>query len=107
MSVSIQQIQSGIARFVENEIAKKATGFKKFAIYFILPQIVGKIGEFSNSDMFKAFLDSNGNVKIDDLYNMAKDAIRRSGQFELYGIIFNENDVDSLYSYIKEVNYAN
>ena len=103
MIVTIQQVQTGVAKYIENEIAKKATGFKKFSIYFIMPQIVSKIASIgaSDNDMVKIYLDENGNVKLDDLYATAKDAIRRSGQFELYGIIFNENDVDSVYSYIK------
>ena len=103
MIVTVQQIQLGIAKYVENEIAKKATGFKKFAIYFILPQLTNKVTQIVNSDniMDKTFLDDNNNIKLDELYAMAKEAIRKSGQFELYGIIFNETDVDSLYSYIK------
>ena len=103
MNVTIQQLQLGISRFVENEIAKKATGFKKFAIYFIIPQIANKVSELVKSDniMIKSFLDESGNIKLDSLYNMAKEAIHKSGQFELYGIIFNETDIDSLYSYIK------
>lgn len=103
MIVTVQQVQLGIAKYVENEIAKKATGFKKFAIYFILPQLTNKVTQIVNSDniMVKTFLDDNNNIKLDELYAMAKEAIRKSGQFELYGIIFNETDVDSLYSYIK------
>ena len=37
---------------------------------------------------------------IDEVYNMAKQAVRKSGQFSLYGVILNESDIDKLYSYI-------
>ena len=35
MIVNLEQVQTGIAHFVEKEIAPKATGFRKFGIYFI------------------------------------------------------------------------
>ena len=39
MVVSIDQIKNGIKEFVDKEIGSKATGFKKFGIYFMLPSI--------------------------------------------------------------------
>ena len=103
MVASINQIQNGISHFIENEIANKAVGVKKFGVYFMLPMVDKYVVLYSNKlrsilpDMF----DENGNVKIDDIYGNAKTAIQKSGQFEFVGIIFNENDVDKLYSYIK------
>lgn len=40
-------------------------------------------------------------VDLDQLYNRSKTAIAKSGQIELAGIIFNETDIDKLYSYIR------
>jgi hypothetical protein len=40
-------------------------------------------------------------INVDALYNYAKDAIQKSGQFETMGIIFTENDIDKLYSIIR------
>ena len=97
--VTVEQIQMGLNRYVEEEIAKKATGFNKFAVYFALPSINKKIPQLINN--FKDFFDENGNINLDEIYNNAKSAISRSGQFSLYGIIFNETDIDKLYSYIK------
>lgn len=97
--VNIEQIQMGLNRYVEEEIAKKATGFNKFAVYFALPSINKKIPQLINN--FKDFFDENGNINLDEIYNNAKSAISKSGQFSLYGIIFNETDIDKLYSYIK------
>ena len=105
MIVNVQQIQNGVMKYVENEIANKAVGFNKFAVYFILPKIsnqtVELINQYKDNIMTKDYFDENGNVKIDELYNAAKTAISRSGQFTFYGIIFNEPDVDKLYSYIR------
>ena len=105
MMVNIQQIERGIQRYVEMEIAQKAVGFSKFATYFIIPQIPKKVEELFSKHkdgiLFKDFLDENANVDLDSIYNSAKSAVQRSGQFELFGIIFTETDIDKLYDYIK------
>ena len=103
--VTIQQLQTGVANYVEQEIAQKAIGLKKFIVYMLLPQITNKVStlvdQYKHNDMFVEFFDENGNVKLDLLYQTAKTAINKSGQIEYAGIIFNETDVDKLYTYIK------
>jgi actin-related protein len=49
----------------------------------------------------KDYFDENGNIHLDEVYNTAKTAIRKSGQIQMFGIIFSESDVDKLYSFIK------
>ena len=105
MIVTVEQIQNAIVRFVDMEIGAKATGFNKFAIYFMLPKIsktaTELITQYKDNAMFKDYFDETGNVKVDDLYNAAKAAIAKSGQFTAYGLIFNEADIDKLYEYIR------
>ena len=104
MIVNTQQIQVGITNYIENELAKKAPGFTKFAIYFMLPSIISKtnnmLANFKENEFTKEFFDEKGNIKIDEVYNSAKQAIVKSGQIVVYGIIFNESDIDKLYNYI-------
>ena len=101
--VNLEQIQMGILGFVEKEIASKATGFKKFGIYFMLPTIKKSVVDYlvKMKSFMPDLFDENSNVDLDQFYNLAKDAIKKSGQFEFMGIIFNETDIDKLYSYIK------
>ena len=103
MMVNVEQVQMGVINFIEREIASKATGFKKFGVYFLIPTIKGKVANYLTQ--IKGFMpdlfDENGNVNLDEFYNTGKEAIKKSGQFEFMGIIFNETDVDKLYSYIK------
>lgn len=105
MFVNTEQIKIGVNNFIENELGKKATGFNKFAVYFMMPIIDKKIesyvNSFSQNELIKDMFDENGNVDLDRVYNMGKDAIRKSGQFQLYGIIFTETDIDKLYSSIR------
>ena len=106
MFVNTEQVQLGVTNYIENEIAKKAVGANKFFIYFAMPivnkKIVQYINDFSANKLTQDLFDENKNVDIDMVYNMAKKAISKSGQFVLYGIIFNENDIDKIYTYIKQ-----
>ena len=105
MFVNTEQVQVGVSNFIENEIAKKATGVNKFIVYFAIPivnkKIVDYINSFSKNKFTKDMFDENNNIDLDLVYNMSKDAVKKSGQFVLCGIIFNETDIDKIYTYIK------
>lgn len=103
MMVNLEQIQMGILEFVEKEIASKAVGFKKFTIYFFMGSIKRTIANYllKLKEFIPDLFDENSDVDVDKFYSLAKDAIKKSGQFEFMGIIFNETDIDKLYSYIK------
>ena len=105
MVVTVQQIQNGLINYIEQEIAQKAVGLKKFMVYMLIPQLTNKVPtllqQYHQNPIFMDFFDENGNVHLDSLYQTAKIAITKSGQIEYAGIIFNETDIDKLYSYIK------
>ena len=105
MLVTIQQIQIGATNFIEKEIASKAVGFQKFATYFMLPKINKAISDYivriKENPMAKDFFSENGSVDLDEVYNLSKQAIQKSGQFTVYGVILGETDIDKMYEYIK------
>ena len=103
MVVNIEQVQMGVANFVDREIGAKATGVKKFGVYFLMPTISKSVKDylFKLKGFMPDLFDENNNIELDKIYGMAKEAIKKSGQFEFMGIIFNETDIDKLYSYIK------
>lgn len=105
MYVSIEQVKIGTVNFIENEIASKAVGVQKFMTYFAIPIISSKIESYANSfkgnTFVKDFFDECGNINLDDLYNVSKQSIRKSGQFSIYGVILGESDIDSIYNYIR------
>lgn len=107
MFVNTEQIQVGIMNFIENEIAQKAVGANKFMVYFAMPVVAKKVQNyidvFSQNEFTKDMFDENKNIDIDIVYNMAKDAIKKSGKFVFYGIVFDEMDIEKLYAYIKKV----
>ena len=89
MMVNLEQVQTGVANFVDREIGAKAVGVKKFGVYFLIPTIKKTVGNylFKIKEFMPDLFDENNNVDLDKFYNMSKDAIRRSGQFEFMGII--------------------
>lgn len=107
MFVSTEQLQIGVTNFIEAEIAKKATGTTKFLTYLAIPVVNKKVAyymdSFFNSEFTKDMFDEERNIDIDLLYNMSKEAIRKSGQVVAYGIVFNETDIDKLYNYIAQI----
>ena len=105
MFVNKDQIQNGIVKYINTEIGSKATGVTKFATYFAMPIVLKKANQFidgfSTNELTKELFDENKNLNIDEVYNMGKQAIQKSGQFTYMGMIFNETDLDKLYNYIK------
>ena len=107
MYVTIDQVKNGAVSFVEREIAAKAVGFQKFMTYMALPFIGDAVVNYANTyrenAMTAKLFNENGEVNIEELYNMAKAAVRKSGQFTVYGVILGETDIDKIYNYIRGI----
>ena len=104
MKVNIEQAQRAIETYFNQEILSKAIGFKKFTTALAYGMFKDKISklliDLANNDLIKMteVVDDNQLIDIDLLYRRAKEAIQRSGQFEVMRIIFTESDIDKLYS---------
>lgn len=107
MKVNTEQLQRAIMQFFDSEIVAKATGFKKFTMGLIAelyrPKINNIISALTNNTLVKMsdIVDENGLIDVDHLYNAAKESIKKSGQFIVFDIIFNETDIDKLYNIIQ------
>lgn len=107
MKINVDQLQRAIEIYFNQEVLSKAVGFKKFTTALMFNMYKPKLGNIINAlaenslvkmaDLF----DEQRFINVDALYNYAKDAIQKSGQFETMGIIFTENDIDKLYSIIR------
>lgn len=106
MIVTVEQVKLGAANYISQEVWKRATGFKK-CLYWIASELAPEYVQYwvdkaySDPVMLKKFFDESGNVRLDEVYGLAKRSVENSGQFLAFGLIFNETDVDRLYSYIK------
>ena len=68
MIVNTDQIRIGVKKFIESEIAQKATGLTKFMIYFTLPSIDASVVNYLNQArgnfLFEDMFDEAGNVVL-------------------------------------------
>lgn len=102
--ITIEQLQAGVVKYIEQEVASKAVGIQKFMAYFIIPSVPGKVLELINRyrAIASLYMDENGNIKIEEAYKAAREAMEKTLQFEAFGLTFNAADVDALYKYIRE-----
>lgn len=104
MKLNTDQLQRAVIEYFNQEILSKAAGWKKFSTALLFNMYNTKLPELiialANNPLIKltGIIDENNRVDLEALYTYAKDAIQKSGQFELMGIIFTESDVDKLYS---------
>jgi hypothetical protein len=109
MVVNTDQIRVGVKKYIENELAHKATGVTKFMIYFIMPSMDKKVLDYivkmQDNEMFEDMFDDNKNMHLDKVYDRALFAVEKLGNkllLEKYGISMDRGDVEKLYSYIRE-----
>ena len=104
MKINIEQLQRAVTEYFNQEILSKASGWKKFSTDFAFnlykPKLIDLINTLAENPLIKitGVIDENHFIDIETLYTHAKNAIQRSGQFTLMGIIFTETDLDKLYS---------
>ena len=109
MLVNTDQIRIGVKKFIENELAHKATGVTKFMIYFMMPgmdkKVLDYIVKMQDNDMFEEMFDENKNLYLDKVYDRALFAVDKVGNkvlLEKYGIALDRSDLEKIYSYIRE-----
>lgn len=107
MQVAIQQAEMAIMEYIEQEIARKATGVTKFATYFMIGAMQGKVSKIISSlqsnpivGMLEVFTE-DGHIHLDNVYSWAKTAMEKSGAVTVSGITFNSQDIDKLYETMK------
>ena len=108
MIVTIEQINAGIIKFVDSQIIPKANDIGKLTIIFVAGSIPNKvanmISQFKATGMIDDLFDENGNIKLDDAYKRAKEAMSKVGKVMIPGIRYNvdSEDIDILYNLIKQ-----
>lgn len=107
MTVTIEQVQAGLIRYIDAELAPKAIGIAKFGIYFMAPSIpkmvTQKISEARQSGVFAEMFDENGNIELDEVYKRAQEAIKHSGKVLIKSLNYfaDAADIEALYTAIK------
>lgn len=103
--VTIDQILNGITAYYEKEIAQKASGIGQFAAYFFLPSISNvvqeKISMLRNSPLGAGIINSDGLIDVEAARDRAITAMQHCGSVDVMGFRLNQNDVETLYDYIR------
>jgi hypothetical protein len=99
----------GVKKFVENELAHKATGLTKFMIFFVMPSIdktvVGYMNKMQDNELFEDLFDENKCLHLDKMYDRAIFAVEKSGNkilIDKFGIALDRGDIEKIYSYVRE-----
>lgn len=105
MTVTVEQLKSGIRKFVENEIAYKATGLTKFLTFFMLPSLDKEINsmvlKIKEVSVFDEFFTPEGNILLDEVYSRAMQAVDKSGNIVIdkFQLSLNKGDLEKIYHY--------
>ena len=75
---------------IANEQEREQKQLKNFVVYV-------------SARIKKNYDNKSFNINLDELYNDAKNAAKKTGKFNLSGIIFSEDDFVKMYDYIKNV----
>jgi hypothetical protein len=105
MTVTVDQLKSGIKKFVENEIAYKATGLTKFLTFFMLPsldkEVSSMVDKAKEVSIFSEFFTPEGNIFLDEVYSRAIQAVDKSGKIviEKFQLALDKGDLEKIYHY--------
>lgn len=106
MTASIQQVEIGINRYVNEELARKKTGTSKFTIHFVAglvaPHLTKTLISLQQVPLIgESLFDENGNVNLTALSDAARGALEKSNnRLTAFGFVFDQTDIDKLIDYI-------
>jgi hypothetical protein len=107
MIVSAEKLHKAIITFFEEEVAAKATGFTKFATYFLISSLYNHpektVGAILDNPLIKMtnIVSEEGHINADDLYSAARSAMEKTQSVTLAGITFGVPDVDHIYTILQ------
>lgn len=107
--MKIPEIEIVVGKYIKNEVIPHIPStLTKFMVATGAALAIGKGETLINKHipMLKAIgvMNEEGDVDVDKLYNAARDGLTMSGGIvQFQGMIFNQTDIDKLYSMLKEV----
>lgn len=103
--MELKHVQAGIVAYLERELIPKAdfkTQFKLWAGIAFANVKVEKLYQENLSKLVSmGIVDGQGNIDIETMYQCLKFAMKKTGKYQIGDIIFNEEDIDKIYEYIK------
>lgn len=107
MIITRDQLHNALLTYVEEDIARKACGFHKFASYFLITSLANHpektVGVILDNPLIKMtdIVNPDGTIKADELYSAARSAMERSVSVTIAGITFTTPDIDKIYTILQ------
>ena len=105
MRLALSNISDVIAAYLDEELLPKGTPLQKWTTTFIGAAIAKQVQSFveSNKEKFEfiSILDKDG-IDIEGVRDLAIEAFTKSGPVEMSGIVFNKDDVPTIYNIAKK-----
>lgn len=112
MKASLEKVQIGITKFIDNEMINHLQGWQKIGIgagmALIIKNLPNFIEKYKNSPIVLMFgvIDEDMNIDIDALHDAVSDYFSEQGEYINLPIIgrvkFTKQDIETLYKYIRE-----
>ena len=107
MNVTQDQLHRALMTYAEQEIAMKTSGLQKFGSYFIIASLYDHpektVGALINNPLIQmaGVVNSDGTIKVDELYKAARSAMEKSVSITVAGITFGVPDIDTIYTILQ------
>lgn len=107
MIFTVEQLHRAIMIYAEEELAAKANGVAKFAMYFLITSLYDHpektVGALLNNPFIGMtdLVNGDGTIKGDELYKSARTAMEKARSITISGITFSIPDIDKIYSILQ------
>lgn len=105
MRLSLSNISDVIAAYLDEELLPKATPIQKWTTTFvgvaIAKQAQSLVQSHANTLRTIGILDDEG-INIEEARDLALEAFAKSGPVEMSGVVFNKDDVPTIYNIAKK-----
>ena len=107
--VTLEQMQTGLAGYVEKELVSKVPGVRKWVLALVATPVIlqsgAMIGENKEMLVKAGYMTEDGMIDIDRIHSELKEVARKTGpvtqSFPVIGTFtFTEADIDTLRTYI-------
>lgn len=100
--ISAENLGLAVGSYLETELVPKSNGIQKVGLYLAIPLMQCKAQDLYRQYApvleFMECLEEDGLLNLDSLHQQLKAAVGKTGKVSLLGIVFDEDDVEKVYT---------